>query len=192
MKKNLKSLILIVILLMNFTCAFSQKQKFQNEKFVIVLDVQQYWTETSLTEESAAEMLTAINALIGQSDPDKVIYVTSAAVVASLTFKGVKKDTLPDKGFTKTLKVVNNNVFEKKEGDAFTSGEMMNFLEQNNVKEIILTGILAEKCVKKTALGGISRDYSIYIIPETIGAKSEKSKNKILQELTEAGVKIIK
>ncbi len=177
------------------TCfAFSQDMKYANEKYTIVLDVQQYWTDNSLPDSAAAEMLRSINTVIEKTNPDKVIYIKSSgnSAVLSISFKGIKKETITAGEFDKNLKIVNNTVFEKTEGDAFTVKAMTDIFEQNNAKEIIITGLLAEECVSNTAFGGISRNYTVYLIPEAVGAKTEKSKEKAIKKLRKAGVQVIK
>jgi len=188
MNTSIRCLLMIGILSLNSTHVYSQEKEYKNDKYVIVLDVQQYWTGKTLSEKASEEMLASINALIDKTDPSKIIYVKSIARVASLSFKGVKIDTVPNQDFDPALRIVNNTVFMKDEGDAFTASELTSFLSKNNVKEIILTGLLAEECVSRTAIGGLSRNYAVYIIPEAVGAKSEKSKKKSLEKLSKAGV----
>jgi nicotinamidase-related amidase len=191
MKPKFKILLLIGLFIINPIIVFPQDAGFPNNKFLIVLDVQRCWTENSLTEEAAEQMLFSINALIDRTDPARVIYVTSPALVSVLTLKGVRTDTIPGKELDKKLKVVNNTIFMKTEGDAFSAQELISYLEKNNAKEIIISGLLAEKCVTHTAIGGMERDYTIFIYPETIGAKSEKSKVKTIKKLKKSGVKIL-
>jgi nicotinamidase-related amidase len=167
--------------------------KLQN-KYIIVLDVQQYWTDNALTKHASEEMLSAINALIEKTIPEKIIYVKTMAgsKVLSISFKGIHVDTVSAGGFNKNLLVINDNIFEKKDGDAFTVPELTAFLEQNNAKEIIITGLLADKCVYNTGIGGLSRNYEIYLIPEAIGGKSVKSKEKAIANLVKKGAKRLK
>jgi nicotinamidase-related amidase len=189
----IRLIIFLGILYISNNVCLSQTNNPIQDRFVIILDVQQNWTDNSLSHKASEEMLKSINKLIEQTSPDKVIYVKSpvAATTLSISFKGIKVDTIFADGFDKKLMVVNSNIFEKKEGDAFTVKELTDFLKQKNAEEIIITGLLAEKCVYKTALGGISRNYDIYIIPEAIGSKSEKSKEKIIIKLTHKGVKLL-
>lgn len=184
-------MILTAVLLVFYTGVFSQEKIYENEKFVVVLDVQQYWTDKVLSKKASAEMLGSINALIDKSDPAKVIYITSVHKALTISFKGIKVDTLLNNEFDRNLKLINNNIFVKTAGDAFTAKQFTDFLEQNNAKEIIVTGLLAEKCVTATTLGGLSRGYDIYLIPEAIGGKSPKSKRKVVEKLGKEGAKII-
>lgn len=79
---------------------------------------------------------------------------------------------------TKILKLVNNTIFEKKEGDAFSSNELIQYLKKLQVSEIILTGLIAEGCIYKTVLGGIFNHFDMNIIPDAVGAKLTKVKKK--------------
>jgi nicotinamidase-related amidase len=193
MKTLIQTLLATVALTLYGCFAFSQGKEYLNERYTIIIDVQQYWTDNSLTGEDSASMLKAINTVIENTDPDKIIYIKSEgnSSVLTISFKGVKKETFTGGGLDKNLKVVNNSIFEKTEGDAFTVKQMTDIFEKNNVKNIIITGLLAEECISKTTLGGLSRNYTIYLIPEAIGGKSEKSKAKAINKLRKAGAKII-
>ena len=184
-------IILTAAFLVFYTGAFSQEKNYENEKFVVVLDVQQYWTDKVLSKKASAEMLGSINALIEKSDPGKVIYITSVHKVLSISFKGIKVDSTLNNDFDRNLKIINNNIFVKTAGDAFTAIQFTDFLEQNKAKEIIITGLLAEKCVTATTLGGLSLGYDIYLLPEAIGGKSDKSKEKVIEKLAKEGAKIV-
>lgn len=169
------------------------QEKFKNDKFVIVLDVQQYWTDNTLTVNASKDMLLSINKLIEATSLGKVVYIKTIAVskILSISFKGFSIDTVFADALDSNLTVVNNIIFEKSEGDAFSSGKLTDYLIKNNAKEIIIAGLLAEKCVYKTVLGGISRGYDIFIVPEAIGSKSDRRKQKVLLNLQKNGCKIL-
>jgi nicotinamidase-related amidase len=172
---------------------FSQPKKYDNEKYVIVLDVQQYWTDNALSKQTSKEMVKSVNTVIEKTNPEKVIYVKTlfASKVLSISFRGIKVDSIFAIDFDKNLKLVNNKVFEKKTGDAFSVKEMLDLFQVNGSKEIIVVGLLAERCVFKTALGGKSRGFDITLISEAVGGKSEKSKAKTFKKLKKEGVNIV-
>ena len=177
------------------TLSFSQTNlKFQN-KFVIVLDVQQEFTENHMTENSAQKLIDSVNYVIENTDPKKVIYVSDTTVhkVLSISFKkGVTIDTTLSKyDFDNRLKLVNENMFCKTGANAFESNELINFLEENNAKEIIVIGLMAEGCASATLFGGKELGYEMYVIPEAIVGKSEKSKNKAVKKLKKKGIKTL-
>ncbi len=188
----IKIMVLIIgIIFLNFNSCYPQGKKLYQDKFVVVLDVQQQFYANKLQESKAKEMIQNINSLLDITAPEKVIYIKSAGKMLSVTFKGVKVDTIPAPDLDSNLKIVSHNVFTKYEGDAFTSVELSRFLQGNNVREIILVGLLAEKCIYQTALGGINRGYSMYLIPEAILGMSLKSKTKAMTKMAGKGIKTL-
>jgi len=195
MKTTVKRTFILGLAMFISTLSFSQTNlKFQN-KFVIVLDVQQEFTENSMSEISAQKLIDSVNYVIENTDPKKVIYVSDTTVhkVLNISFKkGFTIDTTLSKyDFDNRLKLVNENMFCKTGANAFESDELTNFLEENNAKEIIVIGLLAEECASKTLLGGKELGYDMYVIPEAIVGKSEKSKNKTVKKLKKKGIKIM-
>ena len=192
MKKVITYSTLILLICCFDNLSFSQTQKKQSKYYVIVLDVQQYWTDKALSKSASKEMVESINTIIERTNPEKVVYIktTFASKVLNISFKGIKVDTVLAVDFDKNLKLVNQQIFDKKEEDAFSTKEILDFFQGSNVKEILLVGLLAEKCIFKTAMGGKYRGFNITLIPEAIGGKSAKSKIKTMEKLQKSGVKI--
>ncbi|MFZ4465399.1 MAG: cysteine hydrolase family protein, partial [Bacteroidales bacterium] len=69
--------------------------------------------------------------------------------------------------------------------------EILKYLQESGAEEIFIVGLLAEKCVYHTALGGLERGFAVTIIPRTVAGKSEKSKMKALKKLSAKGVRIL-
>jgi len=162
------------------------------EKSLMVLDIQEKFIKGKSYESSAMTMIDNVNNLVRNFNQDKIIYIKSAGKALAISLKGVSTDTIPAPDFDPRLNIVNDNIFIKvSTGDAFSCTQLINFLENKEVKDIVIIGLLAEKCVYQTALGGQARGYNIYLIPEAITGKSEKSKNKVLTKLQQKGIKII-
>ncbi len=89
------------------------------------------------------------------------------------------------------LILVNDNIFVKEDGNAFTVTSLVEYLKINNAKEIIVTGLLAEKCIYNTLLGGKELGNDMYVIPEAIIGKSTKSTRKALNKLSKRDVHIL-
>lgn len=174
----------------NVNLCFSQDNKPLNDKFVIVLDVQSKFYSNHKLKSAAAVMLQNINSVIERSDPDKVIYVNAAGKVLNISFFNISVDTVAYP-WDSRLNLVNDNVFTKYEGDAFTEQELVDFLNKQGAKDIILMGVMAEECVYQTTLGGIANGFNMYLIPEAILGKESNSKEKAIGEMTEKGAKVI-
>ncbi|MFC2086455.1 isochorismatase family protein [Bacteroidota bacterium] len=186
-----KYVLIIGIICLNLNICISQKSKQYNDKYVIVLDVQQQSYENTQADSSALELTRTVNSLIDKFAPEKVIYVKNTKKILSLSFKGFSVDTMPVPDLDSNLKIVSNNIFTKYSGDAFTSAELNNLLENNSAKNIILVGRLAEECLYQTALGGKHKGYDIYIIPEAIIGKTTRRKEKAIKKMAEKGIKLL-
>jgi nicotinamidase-related amidase len=164
---------------------------FSQERYLVVLDIQKFSKKTILLTSSVMEMINNVNSLIGHFNTENVIYIKAAGTAIGLTSKGFSIDTLPVPDFDSSLNIVNNNIFIKIEGDAFSSTELINFLENKNAKEIVLVGLMAEKCIYNTALGGKNKDYNITIVPEGIVGMTQKKKDKAIEKMKGKGIQFL-
>ncbi|MEI8048984.1 MAG: isochorismatase family protein [Bacteroidota bacterium] len=164
---------------------------FSQERYLIVLDIQEFTKKDTQLDSSVMAMIQNANFVISHFSAGKVIYIKAAGKALSITSKGFSVDTLPAPGFARTLSIVSDNIFLKIEGDAFTSAELIQFLESRKAREIVLVGLMAEKCIYDTALGGKERGYDITIVPEGIVGMTPKKKDKAIQKMKEKGIKFI-
>jgi len=168
-----------------------QNKAFSQERYLIVLDIQKFPKKSTLLDSSVMKMIQNVNSLISHFNADNVIYIKATGKAISITSKGFSIDTLPASDFDSTLNIVSNNIFIKIEGDAFTSAEMISFLENKKAKEIVLVGLMAEKCIYNTALGGKDKDYDITIVPEGIVGMTKKKKDKAIEKMKVKGIKFL-
>jgi len=183
-------------LIIGFICVFISfnslnNKAFSQQKCLLVLDIQEFPIKDKQLERLVKEMIQNTNSVISHFDSENVIYIKAAGRALSITSKGFSVDTLPAPGFDNSLNVVNNNIYLKIEGDAFTSVELLRFLESRNAKEIVLVGLMAEKCIYNTALGGKERGYNIMIVPEAIVGTTTKKKEKAIKKLKDKGIEFI-
>lgn len=183
---SLKFTFFLISLVLIPAVAFSQG------KFLLILDVQEQFIKDKPYEDAAGSMIANINSLTAGFEKDKILYVKSAEKALVINSKGFSTDTLPVPDFDPRLNIVNSNIFVKvSTGDAFASAELMNYLRSRNASDIIVTGLLAEKCISATALGGVKRGFSVFLVPEAVAGKSEKSKTRALEKLEKKGIRII-
>jgi len=91
----------------------------------------------------------------------------------------------------KRINLVNDNILTKEEPNAFTLKALNDFLEQKNAKEIIIIGLLAEQCIYESLIAGKKLGYNMYVFPEAIGGKSQKSKEKVINKLIKRGINLL-
>ena len=191
---NRLALFLFLVLVMGSRSQNPEKEVFKKiiqDKFVIVLDIQKYYTEKAISDSEADTLIKYANYVIENADPNNVIYFKAIHKELTISFRSITVDTLDNLEIDSRLKVINNNILWKEEGNAFTVAGLNNFLENRNAKKIIVVGLMAEKCVYKTLVGGRELGYEMYVIPEAIVGKSEKSKQKVIEKLLDEGITII-
>jgi len=187
MKDKLVLKIGLILICISFN--LFQNKAFSQERYLIVLDIQKFPKKSTLLDSSVMKMIQNVNSLISHFNADNVIYIKATGKAINITSKGFSIDTLPASDFDSKLNIVSNNIFIKIEGDAFTSAEMISFLENKKAKEIVLVGLMAEKCIYDTALGGKDKDYDITIVPEGIVGMTQKKKDKAIERMKGKGIK---
>jgi nicotinamidase-related amidase len=189
MKDKLVLKIGLILICISFN--LFQNKAFSQERYLIVLDIQKFPKKSTLLDSSVMKMIQNVNSLISHFNADNVIYIKATGKAISITSKGFSIDTLPASDFDSKLNIVSNNIFIKIEGDAFTSAEMISFLENKKAKEIVLVGLMAEKCIYDTALGGKDKDYDITIVPEGIVGMTQQKKDKAIEKMKVKGIKFL-
>jgi nicotinamidase-related amidase len=187
----MKKLFLLVFASIMVLGANAQNKESINNKVLVVLDIQKVYTTTVMPDSASSRLIENTNKIIELFNPDKVVYIKSLVRVLDVSFKGFKVDTLPNLEIDNRLKIVSDNIFWKTEGDAFTSKEFSEFIKKQNFKEFIVVGLLAERCVTNTLLGGNKLGYSMYYVPEAVVAKSQDKMQKTQKKLQKNNVKAI-
>ncbi len=185
---------LIILWFLGVLSSFSFGQTIREEKFLIVLDVQEYYTNRKMSEMDVQNFIDSINFVINKMRSPNVLYIKSIHKLLNLSFSSpfvyVTHDTSSMR-FDKRLHIINDNIFSKDDPNTFNLFEINDFLKKNNAKEIIIVGLLAEQCVYKSFIGGKKLGYEMFVIKEAILGKSEKSKEKAIEKMKKEGVKII-
>jgi len=189
-----RTLFLVLIFIFAHYFCLAQRENLKSDKLLIVLDIQEYYTNKALPEATAQNLIDSVNYVIGHTSPENVIYIKSIHKVLNLSlsspFVFVSQDTAAMR-FDKRMNRVNDHIFTKEESSIFTVKALNDYFEQKNTKEIIIIGLRAEQCVYESLLAGEELGYSMYAIPEAIAGKSIRSKDKVMKKLAEKGVKII-
>lgn len=189
MKRTIIHLLSIGLLTQINFSVLAQNQALVNDKFLLVLDVQENFTKDVLEPAASETFIQNVNSVIKRIKPENVIYIESVSRALSLSFRGIKVDTLPNQQMDDRLNIVNENIFSKNEQNAFTSDEVINFLKKHNPKEIIVIGLAAEHCVYETLLGGKELGYEMHVVPEAIVGRTIEKKEKAIKKMMKKGIK---
>lgn len=164
----------------------------QNENFLLmVVDVQEFENVIEVVpDEIYQAFLKEVNGVIEQFEQEKVIYIKDMSLALSLSFKGKTIDTVSFPDFDSKLEIVNKQIFVKNEGDSFTANGLTDFLLKYPEHKILVIGLIADGCIFSTLKSGCKQGYEMYIVPEAILGRTEKSKEKYLKKYEKMGVKI--
>jgi len=161
------------------------------DKIVIVVHMQKNNNKESTTDFPLSNEINEINKIIKSSDTSLVLYVKAMHKILNLTLKKIYvEESIID--LDSRIEIVNNNVFIDHGGNIFSSKELIQFIENKNIKQIVIVGRVAEDCITKSCIEGKKLGYDIFIVPEAIMGKSdEKSKTKAINKLKAKGIKVL-
>jgi len=85
---------------------------------------------------------------------------------------------------------VEGEYFSKNKADAFSNPDLATFLSQQNINELIVTGVFVEGCVSATVYGALTRSFKVIVVNDAVGGVSDKSKVAALMKLAKKEVLI--
>lgn len=165
---------------------------------LLVVDVQEGTTgKVSIDhayQNKAASLFYSLNNLIAEADKRnmQVVYIYNEITNPVINlFNNAMKKGAPGTELDDRLEIVSDHIFPKRKQDAFSNPEFENFLINNKINRIYITGLDAGYCVRSTALAALNRNYQVILIEDAIISKSEQLKDDSFQELSDKGVRII-
>lgn len=92
---------------------------------------------------------------------------------------------------SESLNKENGIYFSKPKGDAFSNKKLNEFLIENKIDELLITGIDGEYCVLHTSIGAINRGYKVSVVKDAIGFKNADKIEKVYDRYKKLGVLLI-
>ena len=146
---------------------------------LLVVDVQ----EDVMRSRETEGLIEACNTKIAEYLPEQVIYIANRKPWA----KRPEKEPL-----AQDLAVVSENLFYKKQPDAFSNQQIIEYLLEKEVDEVEVIGLDGNWCIKYTALGALRNGLKVSIDTSAIASKNPRSFiKKTVPLLKQAGVKVI-
>ncbi len=182
--------LLVVIFCLQLTSIAAQER--HGNSALLVIDVQEQFTLKMIDSLESGIFISDINTIIESARPMEIIFIKANTRVLSVSFKGIKTDTLEASDLDGRLFMKKNDrVFSKYESSAFTVPELTEYLEEKGIDQLYLVGIMLGQCLSNTAYDGVKRGYSVTVIEEGVRAKRASRFNKLLQDLVDEGVEVI-
>lgn len=89
------------------------------------------------------------------------------------------------------LKIVSQNIFTKTKGNALTSIEFLDFINNNEIKEFYITGADAVACVKSTCFNLRKANYITNVVSDCVTSYDKKKINEMLEYYEKQGCNLI-
>jgi len=191
MRSNFIYFILMLILTTLPSVLFAQAEKQLKDKYILVLDIQEIGTKKTLDPDAAQQLINNVNQVISMADPEKVIYVEAIMARLAISLTGLTVEVEDGMKLDDRLELVNDMRVVKTRASAFTAEQLQTFIDTHKADEFVLVGMMAEHCVRATALEGLETGYKMAVIPEAIAAESDAGKAEVMNTLRKKGAEII-
>jgi len=191
MRNTLITAFLLIIQVIAPKVIFAQLNDPLQDKIVIVVHMQKNNNKEDTSSVKIPVEIEKINQIVISTDTSMVLYAKAMHKILNLTLKKIYvEESIID--LDNRIEVVNNNIFIDHGGNIFSSKELLQFIDNKNIKQIVIVGRVAEDCITKSCIEGKKLGYDIFIVPEAIMGKSdEKSKTKAINKLKAKGIKVL-
>lgn len=168
----------------------------QAKKALLILDIQDDFTGNNarmpMDTFQTNQMIHNLNNLVTNLDTSsyEIVYIGNEFLkfdflnifrnfAAIKGTKGIKQDN--------RLKIISDNYFPKNKENAFTNPSLDAFLKSKSIKELFISGLMAEACVYSTTKGAIKNGYKVNVLTDCIATTSNRKRDKMLQKYVKAG-----
>jgi len=202
----MKRLVIAISLFVIFTeCSFATEgsiiPKYEDLKTVLlVMDMQEDFlgenAKMPINKEQIPAITAVINSLIDEFERDgqQIIYVKSEfpkiAIGNRIRHNAAIKGS-PGTNIYGKIRISGNIIFSKKKPDAFSNPEFEKYLVENQVNQLVITGVYADQCVLDTALAALDRKYQVKFVRNGVGSSSEQAVNKACEKVKKRGAEVI-
>jgi len=157
---------------------------------LLVIDVQRALFTRPTPVHEPYKLIEKINALVARAH----LYGAQVIYTQHVNQSFLKKGT-SGWDFHPSLSHLDSDLtIQKTQGNALVETALQSILEARNIKNLIITGLVTQGCVRATSLGGLELDFRVVLVK---GGHSNYSKDALQvieqreKELEEAGVVVI-
>ena len=158
--------------------ALSEIRK-QNMKALLVIDIQ-----NSYISRYETDMVQRINERIIEAQKHRydIVYIKNT--------KRLRSETVTDE-FADELFLASDNVFCKDRADAFSSEELVSYLNSQKITEVEIIGVDGNSCIKASAKGAVKCGFLVSILLSCVGVSNLPRFEKTKENLEKSGVILI-
>ena len=88
------------------------------------------------------------------------------------------------------MEIVSENIFTKPISDAFSNPELEEFLIEDQISKLLVTGLDIAGCAFNTSMAAKNRGYEVIVIEDAVISKNQELKEEKLIELKNEGIRI--
>lgn len=175
--------------------------KCENTKTVLlVMDMQEDFlgekAKMPINKEQIPAITAVVNSLIDEFERNgqPIIYIKSEFPKIALGNRirhHAAIEGSPGTDLYAKIRISGKVIFSKKKPNAFSNPEFEKYLVENQVNQLVITGVYADQCVLDTALGALDRKYQVKFVKNGVGSSSEKAVNKACEEVKKRGAEVI-
>ncbi len=168
-------------------------------KALLIIDVQQDFTVPNarmpVDASQAKQMIETLNALTARAEKLDLLvvyigneYSTYNPLNVFRKFAALRNT--PGIQMDPRLNIVSNHYFPKSKDNAFSNPDLSRFLQEQNIKTVILSGLYAEACIWQTLKGAQSAGFQVEILAEAFATKTEFKRRAMLLKYERQGAKL--
>ncbi len=202
----MKRLVIAISLLIIFMgCSFATQgsiiPKYENPKTVLlVMDMQEDFLGEKAKMPIAREQIPAITAVVNslidefERNGQQIIYIKSEFPKIALGNKIRHHAAIvgsPGTNIYGKIRISGKIIFSKKKPNAFSNPEFEKYLVENQVNQLVITGVYADQCVLDTALAALDRKYQVKFVRNGVGSSSEKKVDQACETVKKRGAEVI-
>lgn len=148
-------------------------------KALIIIDVQR-----SYMTKYKTDLLERINRQIDDAQKNQydIVYIKNTKLLRG----GAVTDEFVDE-----LNHVSDNIYYKDKADAFSSGELISYLNSRNISEVELIGVDGNSCIKASAKGAVKNGFNVSVILNCAGIANPERFDRTKEQLEKIGVRFI-
>ena len=150
----------------------------ENMKALLVIDVQKTYIS-----KYEANIVQKINERIIEVQKNRydIVYIKNTKKLRS----GMVTDEFADE-----LILASDNVFCKMQADAFSSEELVSYLNAKSISEIEMMGVDGNSCIKASAKGAVKCGFLVSILLSCVGVSNLPRFEKTKEDLEKIGVRL--
>lgn len=168
------------------------------KRALLVIDIQEDATGNAARKpyENSKELINNVNSVIESSEKlgATVVYIKhelksnllNKIILGNKFIKGTSGSEIDSR-----IKIVNNYIYSKNKGNAFSNPKLDNFLKQNGINEVFIVGLDASACVYRTSIGAIDKGYKAIVLEDAIVTSNMSRLPKILKNYKNKGIELI-